>query len=89
MKHTLDFHTAFITGGGGGLGYAMAGYLISQGKKVIIAGRTESKLQEAAKNLGHDTAYYVLDTGKVADIPGVVEKVVKEHPEVDCLINNA
>lgn len=89
MKSTLSFHTALITGGAGGLGYAMAQHLISKGKKVIIVGRTESKLQEVAKTLGHDTSYYVLDTGKVADIPKVVEKVIKEHPDVDCLINNA
>jgi short-subunit dehydrogenase involved in D-alanine esterification of teichoic acids len=40
----LDFKCALITGGGGGLGYAMAEYFVSQGKKVIIAGHTESTL---------------------------------------------
>ena len=33
--------------------------------------------------------YYVIDTGKIGEIKQHVEKVVKEHPEVDCLINNA
>lgn len=85
----LDFKCALITGGGGGLGYAMAEYLISQGKKIIIAGRTESKLQEAAKKLGHSTAYYVLDTGSISSIPSFAKQVIVDHPEVDCLINNA
>lgn len=89
MKHTLDFKHALVTGGGGGLGYAMSSWLIAHGKKVTIVGRTESKLQEAAKTLGNDTSYYVLDTGKVADIPGVVKKVLSEHSDIDCVINNA
>ena len=38
---TLSFKCALITGGGGGIGKAMAETLISMGKKVIIAGRTE------------------------------------------------
>ena len=87
--HTLSFKCALVTGGGGGLGFAMSEYLISKGKRVIIVGRTESKLQQAAKDLGHNTAYYVLDTGSIADIPSFVQNVVKDHPEVDCLINNA
>ncbi|MCJ1378337.1 hypothetical protein MMC17_001434 [Xylographa soralifera] len=84
-----EFSCALVTGGGGGLGRAMAEYLISKGKTVIIAGRTEETLQRTASGLGHKTAYYVLDTGKIDAIPPFVEKLTKEHPEVDCLINNA
>jgi short-subunit dehydrogenase involved in D-alanine esterification of teichoic acids len=86
---TLSFNCALITGGGGGIGKAMAQYLISIGKQVIIVGRTEKTLAETAKELGHGTTYYTLDTGKTSEIPSFVERVVKEHPEVDCLINNA
>lgn len=86
---TLSFNCALVTGGGGGIGRAMSEYLISQGKKVIIVGRTEKTLAQTANELGHRTAYYVLDTGNISDIPSFVQKVIKEHPEVDCLINNA
>lgn len=51
-------------------------------------GRTESKLVEASKKLSN-APYYVLDTGNVDDIPSFTKKVLAEHPEVDCLINNA
>ncbi|KAK0549099.1 hypothetical protein OC846_004210 [Tilletia horrida] len=86
---TLDtFTTAVITGAGGGLGKAFAKYLQGKGKKVILVGRTESNLKEASAELDN-APYYVLDTGKVADIPAFVEKVIKEHPEVDSLWNNA
>lgn len=85
---SLTFNCAIVTGGGGGLGRAFSEHLIKQGKKVIIVGRTESNLQSTAKEIGA-TAYYVLDTGKISAIPSFVEKVTKEHPDVDCIINNA
>jgi short-subunit dehydrogenase involved in D-alanine esterification of teichoic acids len=66
----------------------MAEYFVSQGKKVIIAGRTESTLQKSAKKLGHSTACYVLDTSSTSSIP-FAKQVISDHPEVNCLINNA
>ncbi|KAI9051420.1 hypothetical protein LZ554_004466 [Drepanopeziza brunnea f. sp. 'monogermtubi'] len=86
---TLSFKCALITGGGGGIGFEMSKYLISLNKKVIIVGRTEKTLAQAAQDLGHDTKYYVLDTGNVSAIPTFCQKVIEERPEVDCLINNA
>jgi short-subunit dehydrogenase involved in D-alanine esterification of teichoic acids len=83
-----DFKTALVTGGGGGIGKALAQQLIKDGKKVIIVGRTESKLQESAKEIGA-AAYYVLDTGDIASVPDFTKKLIKEHPDIDCLINNA
>ena len=85
---TLSFTCALITGGAGGLGKAMAQYLISQKRKVLIAGRTESKLKSTAAEIGA-AGYYVLDTGEVSSIPSFVQKITSEHPELDCLINNA
>ena len=85
----LQFKCAIVTGGGNGIGRAISEWLISQGKKVIIVGRTESKLETAAKEMGHSTPYYALDTGNISAIPGFIQRVVKDHPEVDCLINNA
>ena len=81
VQDTLAFKCALITGGGGGLGFAMAEFFLSEGKQVIIAGRTEDKLVAASKKL-KDAPYYVLDTGSIADIRPFVEKIVKEHPEV-------
>ncbi|KAL2040679.1 hypothetical protein N7G274_006658 [Stereocaulon virgatum] len=60
-----------------------------EGKKVIIVGRTKSKLQAASKELGHAAPYYTLDTGDISSISSFIEKVMKDHSEVDYLINNA
>ncbi|KAI4737880.1 short-chain dehydrogenase [Aureobasidium sp. EXF-12298] len=84
---SLDFNCALVTGGAGGIGRAIAEYFVSQGKKVIIVGRTESKLQSASKEIGAD--YYVLDTGDIKSIPSFIQKITKDHPELDCLVNNA
>ncbi|KAL0481031.1 oxidoreductase [Acrasis kona] len=84
----LDFKVAVITGAAGGLGKAFATSLIKFGKKVIIVGRTESSLASTAKEIGA-LGYYVLDVSKFDTIPTVVNKILKDHPDVDCLINNA
>ena len=86
--HLLDFTTPIITGGGGGLGFVMAEYFLKNGKEPILVGRTESNLKESSAKL-KDCPYYVLDTGKIADIASFRDRVIKDHPEVDCLINNA
>ena len=85
----FSFSCAIVTGGAGGIGHAIAEWLLQKGKKVIIVGRTESKLQQATKSIGGSVSYYVLDTGDVEAIPNFVRNVTKEHPEVDCVINNA
>ncbi|KAE8160031.1 hypothetical protein BDV40DRAFT_271574 [Aspergillus tamarii] len=84
----LTFSCALVTGGGGGLGKAIAAYLLSKGKKVIIAGRTESTLLETAKEIGA-TDYFTLDTGVVSQIPPFIKTVTAKYPDLDCLINNA
>ncbi|KAJ3533232.1 hypothetical protein NM208_g650 [Fusarium decemcellulare] len=88
QSDSLSFKCAVITGGAGGIGRAMAGYFISKGKKVLIAGRTESKLKSTVKEIGA-AGYYVLDTGITSDILPFIKKITLDHPDLDCLVNNA
>lgn len=88
VVNTLDFKCALITGGSGGLGFAIAEYFLSLKKTVIIVGRTESKLKEASQKL-QDCPFYTLDTGDIPSLKPKLDDILKEHPEVDCLINNA
>ena len=85
---TLSFKCALITGGGGGLGKAMAESLIARGKSVIIAGRTEETLKKTATEIGA-ADYAVLDVSNTASIQGFANDIVNKYPELDCLINNA
>ena len=50
--HTLQDKKIVITGGGSGLGYAMAKKFVSEGAEVLISGRNDEKLSATAKNLG-------------------------------------
>ncbi|KAI0435715.1 NAD(P)-binding protein [Xylaria telfairii] len=84
----MDFKCVLITGGGGGIGKALAQHFVSEGKKVIIAGRTEANLKKACQETGA-AAYYVLDTGVVSKIPDFVRRLTSDHPDLDCLVNNA
>ena len=43
---------AVVTGGGSGVGKAVAAALLAEGAKVVIAGRDEAKLDAAAAELG-------------------------------------
>jgi short-subunit dehydrogenase involved in D-alanine esterification of teichoic acids len=66
----------------------MAVELIKRGKKVLIAGRTEESLKSTASEIGA-AGYYLLDIGDTSSISSFITKVTSEHPELDCLINNA
>jgi short-subunit dehydrogenase involved in D-alanine esterification of teichoic acids len=85
---TLSFRCALVTGGGGGLGRAMAETLIGMGKEVIIAGRTEASLKKTADEIGAKD-YYVLDVSDIESVQPFVDRIIAAHPELDCLINNA
>lgn len=80
-----------ITGGGSGLGYAMAKKFISEGAEVVISGRNVDKLKEAAEKLGISNCKIVVaDVCDVAHSMDFLEKA-KEllGGRIDCLVSNA
>lgn len=80
--------TILITGGGSGIGRAMAEALHERGARVIIAGRRQSALDAvAAANPGMATA--VLDVENPDDITAFAARVTAEHPDLNVVINNA
>jgi gluconate 5-dehydrogenase len=79
---------ALITGGGTGIGYAIAKLMIAAGAQVLITGRREEALQRACQELGEAAAYLVHDVAQVDSIPELVERAEAIAP-IDVLINNA
>ncbi len=81
-------NTILITGGGSGIGRALAESLHKLGNKVIIAGRRKSVLDEtAAANPG--IASIILNIEDPADIKNVAAKLAAHHPALNVVIHNA
>jgi gluconate 5-dehydrogenase len=82
--------TAFLPGGYGGLGEAIAWGLAQRGARIAIAGRDRTKAVALAKNLkgaGHEALGLALDATNVADIRRTVDNVVTAFGAVDILVN--
>jgi len=88
----LSGKVALVTGGSRGLGLQIAEGLGDMGCKVAITARKADELAEAAKHLrarGIEVLTVANDLAKLAEIPAMVEQVVKGLGPVDILVNNA
>ena len=89
MSYNLTNKLALITGGGSGLGYAMAKIILRQHGEVVITGRTEEKLKQASLELGDKCHYFVNDIADLKEIPELVNNVEQKFGPIHTLINNA
>lgn len=85
----LDGQLALITGGGSGLGLAMAQCLATAGARVVLAGRREDQLQRAAAAIGPQAGYLSHDVTRLAEAPQLVGTVTQQFGPITILINNA
>lgn len=88
----LKDKVALITGGSEGLGKATAILFAKEGAKVIITGRTESKLQntvEEAKQQGVEIDYLVGDVSDEQRTIETVDHILDKYGKIDILFNNA
>jgi NAD(P)-dependent dehydrogenase (short-subunit alcohol dehydrogenase family) len=86
-NHTLDGKKIIITGGGRGLGFAMAKKFVKEGATVLIAGRNEQTLKESSNKLG--CKYLRLDVSSVEEFDQFLQEAYKLLGGLDCLVNNA
>ena len=84
----VENKTVFITGGGSGIGLAIAKKMSENGAKVIISGRNKEKL-ERVKSQHPKLLIEVCDVTKDEQIEESVKKMNSEHNGIDILINNA
>ena len=80
---------ALVTGGGTGIGKAIAKAILAEGAKVIIIGRTESKLLQAQSELGSGIEIMVCDITIESHLMKVYETIMSKYEKLDILINNA
>jgi NAD(P)-dependent dehydrogenase (short-subunit alcohol dehydrogenase family) len=80
---------ALVTGGGTGIGKTIAKAILAEGAKVIIIGRTKSKLKEAQTEMGIGIDIMVCDITDEIQVDKVYENIKDKYGKLDILINNA
>lgn len=81
--------TIFITGSTDGIGLLTAKTLAAKGHKIIIHGRSASKLAVAASEVGGDITSHEADLSSLDATAKMVDAVRSDHDKIDILINNA
>ena len=84
--------TAVVTGGGSGIGAAIAASLCAEGVRVMIAGRRAERLEAVASGIrahGGEVLCRAADVADPAQCEGLVADTVERLGPVDILVNNA
>ncbi len=87
----LTGKTALITGGGSGIGLAVARAFLQEGASVAIAGRDAGKLERAARDLGGGdrVLHHPVDVSEPGQVNELVRRVTERFGRIDILVNNA
>lgn len=82
---------AIVTGAGGGVGKAISKRLSSEGCKVVMLGRSRTKLQKAASEIGNkkNTMTVIADITKEAEVLSAIDQTINSFDKIDILVNNA
>lgn len=82
---------ALVTGGGSGIGKAIAQQLLQAGATVYIASRKEEKLQNAIADLQAygPVDYFVCDIREPEQIQAMADGIKEKSDRLDILVNNA
>ncbi len=87
----LQQKTAWITGGGSGIGLAVARAFLEEGARVAITGRHADKLRQAAESLqaGDRLLCVAADVAHVDQVQAAARQVTEHLGPIDILVNNA
>ena len=88
----LDGKVAIVTGGGSGIGQAVAGGFAREGAKVVICGRREDAGAETVSMIekhGGDCLFVKTDVSKAAEVEALVARTVDRYGKLDAAFNNA
>ena len=87
----LDFkgRHAVITGGATGLGFAIAQRLVASGGSVTLWDRDDAGAAKAAKDIGAQAGYAVVDVSDVSSVQAAVKSTMAGAQRIDALVNSA
>jgi NAD(P)-dependent dehydrogenase (short-subunit alcohol dehydrogenase family) len=80
---------AVITGGNSGIGLATAKRFVEEGAHVVITGRREKDLKEAAALIGRNVTTVAGDVSRLEDLDQLYAVVKEKHGHIDILFANA
>jgi ribitol 2-dehydrogenase len=89
MAEGLDGKVAVVTGASTGIGRAVACELLGRGADVVIAARSQERLDEAAAALGASFAAVVADVTRADDVRRLIDGTLESHGAIDILVANA
>ena len=89
----LDGKVALITGGGRGIGQAIARAYAAEGAKLALAARTDAELQDTAQSIaaefGSEVIAAITDVTDRAQVENAVAQTLQRYGVIDVLVNNA
>jgi len=85
----LEGKVAVITGGNSGIGLATAKRFVDEGAHVVITGRREKELNDAAALIGKNVTTVTGDVTRLADLDRLYAVVKEKHGHIDILFANA
>src|SRR5215216_2661911 len=80
---------AIVTGGGSGIGLAIATKFVQNNIQTIIVGRDEQKLKATKEKLGPLCIPIACDLSNLTSIPTLVQDIIQRFGQIDILVNNA
>jgi uncharacterized oxidoreductase len=84
----LENHVVLITGGGSGIGLALARGLLARKNTVIAAGRRASRLAQA-KDASSGLQVIECDVTDEAQAKAAIDRITKDYGRLSILVNNA
>lgn len=88
----LKNKVAIVTGGGTGIGHAIAILFGKEGAYVVICGRRKEPLEVTVRQIedaGGEAIYCIADVSSAEQIKDVVETTLMKWGQIDILVNNA
>jgi NAD(P)-dependent dehydrogenase (short-subunit alcohol dehydrogenase family) len=89
MQTASPNKVAIVTGGGGGIGLAIAEKFVRHNILTVIIGRKQEKLNAAGAELGQLCHPICQDLDDLSSLPGLVQQILARFGRIDILVNNA
>lgn len=86
---SLEGEVALVSGGGSGIGLAIARAFVARGARVVLVGRRAEVLDQACAELGDHATHRVYDVTRFPEAPSLLSDIGANEGPVSLLVNNA